>query len=220
LPVRSAALALAAILAGCAAPPPPAPPPVAPAPIIATPPRGPLSGPACLAALSGLGAGFTGTAQPAPSGPCNIDTPIRATNLAIALSAPAVMSCGLAETVSRWQRDVVQPDARRWLGQEVTAIRHYGAFACRNEVGGGRPGHLSQHALGRALDVSGFVLKDGTKIGIEKDWLSDGPRGRFLHAIAAAACGYFSVVLTPATNSAHRDHLHLDIGPERFCGAP
>ena len=63
---------------------------------------------------------------------------------------------------------------------------------------------------------AGF-LSDGTRIDVEKDWTDGGPRGRFLHAVALGACRYFSVVLTPATNGLHHDHLHLDIGPDRLC---
>jgi hypothetical protein len=35
--------------------------------------------------------------------------------------------------------------------------------------------------------------------------------------VARAACGYFSVVLTPDSNADHFNHMHFDLGPDRLC---
>ncbi|HXP95874.1 MAG TPA: extensin family protein, partial [Telmatospirillum sp.] len=82
----------------------------------------------------------------------------------------------------------------------------------------GRPERLSQHAFGRALDVTGFELADGTVISVMKDWRNRGAKSEFLHQVAQGACKMFSVVLTPNYNAEHHDHLHLDIGPHKLCG--
>jgi hypothetical protein len=75
---------------------------------------------------------------------------------------------------------------------------------------------MSEHATGRAIDLAGFELADGSRVSVKDDW-DEGQRGRFLREIATRACAYFSVVLTPETDRHHRDHLHLDVGPWRAC---
>jgi hypothetical protein len=75
---------------------------------------------------------------------------------------------------------------------------------------------VSQRAT---VDIAGFVLADGGAISVAADWRTAGPRRAFLHDVAQRACGYFSIVLTPPSNAAHRDHVHLDIGPYQACAA-
>lgn len=110
----------------------------------------------------------------------------------------------------------VQAAAEDQLGQRVTGIRHYGSYACRRMTGNaGRP---SLHAQARAIDVAAFRLADGSEVTVAKGWSGPRAQRRFLRAVAQAACRHFSVTLTPASDAAHRDHLHLDIGPWRRCG--
>jgi hypothetical protein len=97
----------------------------------------------------------------------------------------------------------------------VARIDHFGAYSCRANTG--RRNQLSEHAYGLAIDISGFRLSDGEIISVERDWSRPGPRGAFLHQLARAACGYFSVVLTPDSNADHFNHMHLDIGRDRLC---
>jgi hypothetical protein len=68
-----------------------------------------------------------------------------------------------------------------------------------------------------AIDISGFQLSDGTIVNVERDWAQPGPKSAFLHEVARAACGYFSVVLTPDSNADHFNHMHFDLGPDRLC---
>lgn len=99
-------------------------------------------------------------------------------------------------------------------GRRVVSIDHLGSFSCRAIHGSGS---LSQHALGRAIDIAGFRLSDGTTVSVEHDWSEPGPKRLFLHHLARRACSYFSVVLTPDRNADHYNHIRLDIGPERMC---
>src|SRR5215469_5087350 len=93
-------------------------------------------------------------------------------------------------------------------------IDHLGAYSCRAVSGHDK---LSEHAYGLAIDISGFRLSDGTSVSVERDWARSGPKSTFLHHAARAACGYFSVVLTPDSNADHFNHFHLDLGPSRLC---
>jgi len=86
----------------------------------------------------------------------------------------------------------------------------------------------SQHAYGLAADIRGFVLADGTSLDVEQDWhgavgeTACGPDSRVSDpspkavALRNIVCEVvrarvFHHVLTPGFNSAHRNHLHLDI---------
>jgi hypothetical protein len=199
-------LILLLTLAACSSTPesrrPPPPPPT-------------LAGPQCLAQLRGLAPAATPTTFP-KDGPCSIDTPVRVKALDLAFQPAVTMSCGLAKRLAEFDQRVVQPAARRRWGVGAVTLLNFGTYNCRPESSGGS--RISQHGFGRAIDVSGFVLADGTRISVERDWEDDGPNGEFIHEVARAACDYFSVVLTPDSNADHHNHLHLDVGPERLCG--
>jgi hypothetical protein len=205
---RAAALLFVTALAACAATPVP---PAKPGPLL---PRV-ASGQACLKDLNLHGMSYQIPPQPAAVGPCGIDTPIRAYGLSIRWNQAATMSCQTADVLMRFEAEVVEPNAIQIFGRPAVSERNLGAYSCRVEASARH--RLSQHARGQAIDLAGWTLADGSRVDVEKDWTDDGPRGRFLHAVAQGACRYFSVVLTPATNSLHRDHLHLDIGPDRLC---
>jgi len=130
-------------------------------------------------------------------------------------AAPAV-TCPVALSFAIWERQTVQPAARAILGAEVTAIDHYGSYACRR-IYGQQSGRVSQHATANALDVAGFRLSDGRRVTVAADWSDEGEEGRFLRAVRDGACQAFEAVLGPEYNAAHRDHLHLDRGPYRVC---
>lgn len=130
--------------------------------------------------------------------------------------AGPVLRCPEALAYAFWTRHVVQPAARELLGAPVTAIDHYGSYACRN-VYGEAHGRPSEHAHANALDVAGFRLADGRRVTVAADFRRDNARGAFVRRVRAGACGWFHAVLSPDYNAAHRDHLHLDFGRYRVC---
>ena len=105
--------------------------------------------------------------------------------------------------------------ARELLGSGLAEIRHFGSYACRRMTGNRR--RTSLHASARAIDIAGFRLENGTRVSVLEDWGS-GPKGEFLRRVATSACRRFGVVLTPAHDRDHRDHIHIDIGPWKLCG--
>lgn len=194
-----AAVLLAALLAGCAGTPPGA------------------GGRACLAALSRHDVDYQPVEVDDPhDSRCVVDTAVRVRRIEAALNHPATMSCGLADRFDEFEREIVQPAARSEFSKRVTRIDHFGAYACRANTS--MRGRFSEHAFGRAIDIAGFRLADGTTISVEHDWSTSGPKRQFLYRVAQAACRYFSVVLTPDSNADHYNHFHLDIGPGKVCG--
>ncbi len=207
-----------ALLGGCAAAPPPPPPPPPP-PVLLTPDA------ACLQALSDDHATFQALGS-FGRGNCRIDNPVRLTAGDVPWNHPGILSCAMARTLVEFDTEVVQPLAHRYFGQGIRRLDHFGTYDCRSRrtessaagLGTSKGGRLSEHARGRAIDLAGFELDDGTKVTVKRDWHRGGATGGFLHAVARAACRRFNVVLTPNYNRLHQDHIHMDIGPYTLCG--
>lgn len=118
-------------------------------------------------------------------------------------------NCAVAAGLALWEWHVVQPAAARHFGREVTRIEHFGSYSCRRLYGRSQGG-WSEHATANAVDVAAFVLTDGRRISVVRDWRDRGTAGRFLRETRDGACDLFATVLSPDYNEAHRDHLHLD----------
>lgn len=125
--------------------------------------------------------------------------------------APAglVTSCPVAAALALWERDIVQPAARRHFGQAVARIDHAGSFSCRRLYGRSE-GPFSEHATADAIDILGFRLADGRTIYVLGDWRDADRKAAFLREIRTGACDLFATVLSPDYNAAHADHFHLD----------
>ncbi len=172
----------------------------------------------CHDILTDRGATFEPLDSVGNGGECVIQAPVTLSAMTAALNRPATLGCPLAVRLDEFEREVLQPLAIRYFGQPVKRIHHYGAYACRNQRGGrSNSDQLSQHALGRAIDVSAFELIDGQMIRVARDWHGIGRRSRFLRNVAREACDLFHVVLTPSHDRAHQNHLHFDTGPYRLC---
>jgi hypothetical protein len=132
----------------------------------------------------------------------------------------AAASCAVNAGLALWLRHGVQPAAEAALGSRVVRIEHLGTANCRR-IGGGETGTWSEHATGNAIDVGAFVLADGGRVSVLKDWRGSRDEAVFLHMARDAACRTFGTVLSPDYNAAHADHLHLDQAGRRrgwsFC---
>lgn len=125
------------------------------------------------------------------------------------------LRCPVAMSLFLWEREAVQPAARRHFGEPVARLLHFGGYSCRKIAGSW---FWSRHATGDAIDVSGFQLKSGRVISVKKHWSAGGAEAAFLREARDGACGRFDVVLSPDYNAAHHDHFHLDLGWWRRCG--
>ncbi len=129
---------------------------------------------------------------------------------------------------------VVRDTAIEIYGRAPTQILHLGSFNCRRIRTW--PDYLSEHGLGNALDVAGFVfaplprratlpaelpkaLARAFRVRIDPDW--QGTQGvaalhaRFLHALTqrlVARLDIFRVLLGPAYPG-HKNHFHFDCAP-------
>jgi hypothetical protein len=129
--------------------------------------------------------------------------------------APPPTTCAVAAAFELWLRQSVQPAAEELLGSPVERIEHFGAYSCRR-LYGRETGGWSEHATGNALDIGGFVLADGRRIAVQRDWGGTGEQAAFLRRVRNEACRVFGTVLSPEYNAAHADHFHLDQAARGF----
>ena len=122
--------------------------------------------------------------------------------------AGAAPGCAVTAAMALWTRDAVQPLAERHLGQKVVLVENLGSYNCRKIAG---EQAQSQHSTANAIDISAFILSDGTRISLINDWNDADRRSEFLHAVRDDSCGLFSTTLSPDYNAAHADHFHLDM---------
>ncbi|WP_137864862.1 MULTISPECIES: extensin family protein [unclassified Sphingomonas] len=153
-------------------------------------------------------------------GGCVVTGAVQLLDIGVPVTGLKSMKCGLARSFTAWVRFAVAPAARQMLGSDLVRVETYGTYSCRGIIGNGAASaqRMSEHGLANAVDVSGFVLADGRRVTIERDWRSGDQQVRaFLETIHGSACKRFATVLSPDYNAAHYNHLHLDMGRGPFC---
>lgn len=164
--------------------------------------------PACRAVLERSQIAYTAL-PPAGDGACARPDRTRLDSYPFSPDRPAT-TCAVGVALKLWERDALEPAAQEFFDSNVARVEHLGAFSCRRLYGRGS-GPWSEHATGNAVDIAAFVLEDGTRIEVLRDWPGEGPRAEFLRRVRDGACRSFSTVLSPDYNAAHADHFHLDM---------
>jgi hypothetical protein len=158
----------------------------------------------------------------AGSAECPLPNAVQVQAAMVPLSSSFLASCPLAVSYALWERHVLQPLAKQHFGQDIRRVTHLGSYACRNvnRGEGAMPGApRSRHATADAFDVAGFVLADGRRVNVRRDWHTDAsnPSAALLNDAHLGACRFFRGVLGPEYNAAHRDHFHLETGGFPMC---
>lgn len=130
----------------------------------------------------------------------------------VSLSRPAVMECDTAKALKKWVEGGMDNAVGRY-GGGVVELKVAAGYACRtrNSMPGAK---ISEHGKGRAIDISGFKLKNGNTITVLNDW-GEGKKGRILKKMHQKACGPFGTVLGPKADRHHQDHFHFDVANHR-----
>jgi hypothetical protein len=147
---------------------------------------------------------------------CTIEVPVRLKSLTTHARAVAevrppeepVVSCQFGERLTAWLGRLVAPLIAGRTSADLRAVRTGPGYECRNRNGAAN-GKLSAHAVGQAIDISGFELSNGKFIAIKP--YGDEAMRDVVESIRTAACGWFTTVLGPGSDAAHTDHLHVDI---------
>ena len=170
----------------------------------------------CMAVLSQAQMQYAPAPDHDGPGQCGYENAVRVTATRARVSEPFTLTCRSAVSLAMWERHVVAPASEKHFQRPVARVEHFGTYACRN-IYGRKDAPLSRHATADAIDVSAFVLTDGRRIRVEREWGSDDADGRFLREVRDGACRVFDNVLGPDYNEAHRNHFHLDRGGFRVC---
>ncbi|MGR3514150.1 MAG: extensin-like domain-containing protein [Paracoccaceae bacterium] len=144
-------------------------------------------------------------------GACGVPNAYRVTEAAgVKLSQAATIRRATAERLDGWLRNHAIPIIGN-KGGGLVGIQVPAHYACRTR--NHQPGaKLSEHAKGNAIDISAFLLADGSRIEVT-EWR--GANGRVLKQLHASACGPFGTVLGPDSDRFHHNHFHLDIADYR-----
>jgi len=187
--------------------PPPRPPDITPA----TPPKQ-LAQPDAACARVLAPDHDIAEAAPPVSGPggCGIAAPVKLEKIVlpdksqIPLEPAPLIRCAFAQVLVDWLRDDVTPLAQKSGG--LMKILASNGYECRdrNNIAGAK---LSEHAKGNALDLRGFVMRNGQTIAIDQQTGAHD----FLAQLKTSACVRFTTVLGPGSDSFHEHHLHVDI---------
>jgi hypothetical protein len=172
---------------------------------------------ACLARLRAADVRFDIPAPPAAArSACVIDVPVRLRSLPghtrtateVRLPQEPIVSCEFAEKLTGWLGSVVAPVVAGRMSADLRAVRTGPGYECRNRNGAAN-GKLSEHALGKAIDIMSFELSGGKSIPIKPD--GDETGQNVVASVRTAACGWFTTVLGPGADEAHANHLHVDM---------
>lgn len=142
------------------------------------------------------------------AGACGVEDAVKLRSVAgVTLKPQPTIDCRTARALNTWVERGVLPavGAERGGVSSLRVVSHYACRARNNQPGG----RLSEHAFGRAIDIAGIQLRDGSEMTLLTDWNS-AEDGAQLRQMWRAACGLFGTVLGPESNRFHRDHFHFD----------
>lgn len=170
--------------------------------------------PACRSAVRAAGVSFVALPdREEPSG-CGWTGALRVSAIGeTRLASPVTLSCPLTAGLVLFEREVLRPRAQAAFGSEVRTIEHVGSYACRN-IYHREEAPLSRHARADAIDITGFRLGDGRRIGVGSSSPSD---VSFLRDVQTEGCDFFGAFLGPDYNAAHRTHFHVQGRGFGFC---
>jgi len=168
----------------------------------------------CTAALTALGTEYEVLEPIDGEGACGMARPLKVTSVmeGVALSPEGTMRCKTALALATWAKTYVEPTAKIALSADarLTKVEQASTYVCRsrNGVSGAK---ISEHAKGNAVDVRSLTFSDGTTVEMLPRMKDGSATGAFQRTVSAAACLYFTTVLSPGSDATHQDHMHLDV---------
>jgi hypothetical protein len=129
----------------------------------------------------------------------------------VSIPGKPTMACVFARQFTTWVRDVAAPLTLAYMNSKLAAIETGAGFICRTRYD--KPGEkMSEHAKGNAIDIAAFRLEDGRRLLVKDASASTQMDGVLMRTYRATGCGYFTTILGPGSNEAHKEHLHFDYG--------
>jgi hypothetical protein len=178
----------------------------------------PASELACRVELKKLGVEFKDQGPESSEDGCSMPYPVSITNFGggIKVEPAVVANCAVSLGMAKFLQGPVKDAARKHLKADITAMANGSGYVCRPRNGTQK---LSEHALGNAIDIMSFTLSDDRSVVVETS--VDKAETDFLAEVRTAACGPFTTVLGPGSDTDHANHFHLDLADRRpgvtFC---
>ncbi len=145
-------------------------------------------------------------------GSCGIEDPVAVTRVSgVALSRPARMTCETASALNTWVSQAAKPILLE-KGGGLARLEVAAGYACRTR-NSRRGARLSEHARGKAIDISAFTMRDGSSLTVSRDWRSG--NSATMKKLHSTACGPFGTVLGPNSDRHHQNHFHFDTADYR-----
>ncbi|MEP0233794.1 extensin family protein [Roseibium sp.] len=129
----------------------------------------------------------------------------------VSLLPPPTVGCAFADKFAEFLSGPAVKKAGEEIGSDLKGLRVGPGYVCRrrNNLPDGK---LSEHARGKALDITTFVFANDVEASVSEDWGKDTPEGRALKHLHSGACEVFTTVLGPDADPNHRAHFHVDTG--------
>ncbi len=168
----------------------------------------------CVEALNSFGVGFAVENPIVTASQCQVPDAVRlmsvgSTEGVITLPANPVLNCDYALRLSIWLSDVAAPVVKSFAQSPLVSVATGPGYQCRNR-NNQKSGKISEHAFGNAIDITSFGLASGKTVRVSSVLDGPPPQIRMLMALRISSCGYFTTVLGPGSNEAHKAHFHLD----------
>lgn len=203
------------------------PPPVPPVPqarpvqrlavlMPASPPQRATLAEGCEASLLTVKARFEPVSREAEREGCHIEQPVRLLSVStpsgdISLPEGPVFNCRFAREFALWLSDTGSAVVLAQTKEKLAKVATGPGFECRRR-NGDTTAKMSEHAIGNAVDITTITLASGRTIHMADAINPASPSYPVLRALRTTACGYFSTVLGPGANAAHKEHFHFDLG--------
>jgi hypothetical protein len=131
---------------------------------------------------------------------CGVEDAVRVTSVGgVELSQAVTVDCSVVQGLDTWVKKVAQPA----FDGKLVRLQIAAHYICRsrNNIKGAK---ISEHGKGRAIDIAGFVLSNGTVLTVADNY------NRTLRRIYKAACSIFRTTLGPGSDGYHENHFHFD----------
>ncbi len=175
-----------------------------------------LDGSQCLRELKAANVSFEMASMSVSLGGCSVHVPVTVNGVAaggglIQFPDRPTLNCAFALRLSQWLKDSAQPLIAVSTGSTIAKFYTGPGYECRARNGDASQ-KISEHGFGNAIDIERVVLADKRQLWV-KDATSLLSKSRApLTQLRTSACGSFTTVLGPGSNTAHEEHFHLDLG--------
>lgn len=170
----------------------------------------------CLRGLTAANVNFEMASIPVSLGGCGVHVPVTVNGMTaggglIQFPDRPTLNCAFALRLSQWLKDSAQPLIAASTGSTIAKFYTGPGYECRARNGDASQ-KTSEHGFGNAIDIERVVLADRRQLWV-KDATSLLSKSRApLTQLRVSACGSFTTVLGPGSNTAHEEHFHLDLG--------